>query len=247
MGMFDYIRCEYPLPGNAPAYAQDAAFQSKDMECFLNQYTISLDGRLLDSAGNEYEPGFTGVVNFYASNIIASGPGIYTRNGEDAYHLEYTATFVDGRLSEIKEIENRTERAAHVDLIHKNRKLPTPEEVEQWRAYQSKSRLGAELCLWWGGNVQAPYTVKVIVENQKGFVVQQENGEFEILDRGQLGTTLFDSLEEGKAYNEQRAARWEQERKEYEAAISETIKEGLIEQTQIEGRAGDEPVCGREG
>jgi hypothetical protein len=35
MGMFDNIRCEYPLPGNPPANAAELDFQTKDLESLL--------------------------------------------------------------------------------------------------------------------------------------------------------------------------------------------------------------------
>lgn len=45
MGMFDYIRCEYPLP--IPEM-QDRSFQTKFADwCYLDDYTITKDGRLI--------------------------------------------------------------------------------------------------------------------------------------------------------------------------------------------------------
>lgn len=43
MGMFDTIKCEYPLP---VARAQDQHFQTKDLDCCLNDYRLKLDGSL---------------------------------------------------------------------------------------------------------------------------------------------------------------------------------------------------------
>ncbi len=47
MGMFDTIYCEYPLPD---ARHQDLDFQTKNLECFLDTYTITVDGRLVRRA-----------------------------------------------------------------------------------------------------------------------------------------------------------------------------------------------------
>ena len=45
MGMFDYVRCRYPLPH---AECQDLSYQSKDTpEQGMQHYEITLDGNLL--------------------------------------------------------------------------------------------------------------------------------------------------------------------------------------------------------
>lgn len=44
MGMFDNIKCEYPLP---EAEAQDLHFQTKDFDCQMENYTITKEGRLV--------------------------------------------------------------------------------------------------------------------------------------------------------------------------------------------------------
>jgi hypothetical protein len=51
MGMYDYIKCEHPLPdGFDPSKIQ---WQTKDTyEQYLETYTISADGRLLYDAGH---------------------------------------------------------------------------------------------------------------------------------------------------------------------------------------------------
>lgn len=44
MGMFDYIICEYPLPHKE---VQDAQFQTKHLNCHMDNYTITKEGRLI--------------------------------------------------------------------------------------------------------------------------------------------------------------------------------------------------------
>ncbi|MGH7489484.1 MAG: hypothetical protein ACREMY_28365, partial [bacterium] len=44
MGLFDTIHCEYPLPD--PKH-QDLEYQTKDLDCLMDCYTITNDGRLL--------------------------------------------------------------------------------------------------------------------------------------------------------------------------------------------------------
>jgi hypothetical protein len=47
MGMFDTIYCEYPLPDARHQYLD---FQTKNLECLLDTYTITVDGRLVRRA-----------------------------------------------------------------------------------------------------------------------------------------------------------------------------------------------------
>lgn len=44
MGMFDRIKCEYSLPD---PLVQDEIFQTKSLDCLLDDYTITSDGRLI--------------------------------------------------------------------------------------------------------------------------------------------------------------------------------------------------------
>ena len=93
MGLFDWIRCDYPLPGEPlPQSVLDGGgLQTKDLDCGLLQYVITKDGVLNRALNDDETPltDFTGTVNFYGSNIVAYGPGTYTRDGEDAVSVEY--------------------------------------------------------------------------------------------------------------------------------------------------------------
>lgn len=97
MGMFDYIRCEAPLPDDAmPA---NSTFQSKDLDCNLDTYVITASGRLMvkpwrKDAGESAtirDAAHHGYLNFY----------VYT---EDKRRIEYRAKFTDGQLVEIKRV-----------------------------------------------------------------------------------------------------------------------------------------------
>jgi len=48
MGLYDYIRVEYALPGR-PEWAGD--FQTKDLDCCMDRFTITADGRFLRDDG----------------------------------------------------------------------------------------------------------------------------------------------------------------------------------------------------
>jgi hypothetical protein len=49
MGLFDEIKCNFPLPDltNEEAWVQDATFQSKSLDPSMDTYTITKEGRLL--------------------------------------------------------------------------------------------------------------------------------------------------------------------------------------------------------
>jgi hypothetical protein len=47
MGMFDELKCVYPLPDAA---VQDEVFQTKSFDCELTHRTITADGRLIRHA-----------------------------------------------------------------------------------------------------------------------------------------------------------------------------------------------------
>ena len=71
MGMFDYLRCEYPLPDEAPV----DGWQTKDTpNQVLEKYVITRDGRLVDSSGETLSD-FHGDVEFYQFNLRRSGTG----------------------------------------------------------------------------------------------------------------------------------------------------------------------------
>ncbi len=117
MGMFDYIKCEVPLPDG-----WTGELQSKDFDCEMVEHIISKDGRLMLERGHNEEvprnerpypdakPGtlesicgimrrvpkyedanFHGMVNFYGTD------------GKGGWH-EYNAKFTDGRLMSIEAV-----------------------------------------------------------------------------------------------------------------------------------------------
>lgn len=53
MSMFDYIRCEVPLPDG---FEGEPLFQTKDFECVLATHTIRNDGLYLDDGHYETVP-----------------------------------------------------------------------------------------------------------------------------------------------------------------------------------------------
>jgi len=126
MGMFDYVRCETPLPDG---FAGE--LQSKDFDCRMTEIVIRADGRLeiedwehesvpkAERPFPDAEPGsikalcgmwrranrrwrdlnFHGDFNFYGSEGRHGTP-------EYVWH-EYIARFTDGRLAYIRDVAER--------------------------------------------------------------------------------------------------------------------------------------------
>ena len=123
MGMFDYLRCEMPLPDKAP---KELEWQTKDLECGLEWYAIRENGQLVNRhirrelkpgapeapkewlseeyfewAGTWWEPkegpdepaDFTGAINFY------------TMDKATKQWWEFCAFIEDGHCFKIVQIE----------------------------------------------------------------------------------------------------------------------------------------------
>lgn len=93
MGMFNYLRCDLPLPEHGVGL-----WQTKDVgHLCLDYYRINADGQLLiEENGIGVEPGthlrdYTGVIHFYALNAKMEW-------------LEYRAEVLRGNCVEIRRI-----------------------------------------------------------------------------------------------------------------------------------------------
>ena len=127
MGMFDYLRCEAPLPDGF-----DGVCQTKDFECDMVTHRITRDGRLMltridrvetvpkaerpypdasdddfrSLAGSvryitsEHDANFHGLVNFYT--------GTGDRESGTWQWREYNAKFTDGKLVSIEQVSENT-------------------------------------------------------------------------------------------------------------------------------------------
>lgn len=98
MGMFDYLRCAYPLPDEAPA----GGWQTKDTPSqLLEEYVINADGRLVSQSG-EVLADFHADLEFYQSNVSGAGPDGYTTvDGLPYRGWTFVARFTDGRLTRL--------------------------------------------------------------------------------------------------------------------------------------------------
>jgi hypothetical protein len=215
MGMFDYIKCLYPLPGKNP-FGAEGEYQTKSLDSTLEIYTITEDGLLLGRDGSK-PLDYTGYVEFYASNVAGSGPGLYTPDGADAVAVDYRAKFLDGKLQEIEETSYSVEPALPAKQMRYEPEpdyVPIPEDLA--RAYvlwgslhrdskgyygQVLARSGNQLCL------------KVEGDGDGGFHCE---GDLELIDTRNWGRTLFLTEEDAFAHRDFRQAQLDRHVKEYE-------------------------------
>lgn len=100
MGMFDTIRCKYPLPD---ARHQDLEFQTKDLECLLGEYTITRSGRLVWHARRG---GWGGGPDRDIQWPLHGDIRIYTSvKSEDPSWVEYVVRFTHGQVEWIRPFE----------------------------------------------------------------------------------------------------------------------------------------------
>lgn len=116
MGMFDYVRCEVPLPDGFTG-----ELQTKDFACQMGAHVIRADGRLILAILNHTEevpladrpyPSAEGLLKWAGSvrpiwrHEDANFHGIVNFYGDDSdkrWH-EYNAKFTDGQLVEIVQV-----------------------------------------------------------------------------------------------------------------------------------------------
>lgn len=108
MGMFDWIRCEYPLP-DEPNGAS-IRFQTKDTpNQMLDEYRIDANGDLwvttCETEREERVTDFTGTINFYTSNLsggtLSSDGYVWVTEdgtGGPAISWYYTAHLLKGQV-----------------------------------------------------------------------------------------------------------------------------------------------------
>lgn len=119
MGMFDYVRCQMPLPEPPTPPLPTTFFQTKDTEqlsgqCYLENWSITADGRLIHHKPeylwepNEENDGFekyagalkttsvTDVVHQFHGDFC-----FYHRAANDEW-WEYVARFTDGLCTSIR-------------------------------------------------------------------------------------------------------------------------------------------------
>lgn len=96
MGMFDYIRCDVPLPDG-----YKGELQTKDLECDLTSYLINGEKRLValsyhDNYGAKHDLSCEDATDLNYHGILR----FYGVGPDDDWH-EYNAKFTDGVSVEI--------------------------------------------------------------------------------------------------------------------------------------------------
>lgn len=221
MGMFDNIICHYNLPGIPPAWIREGhPFQSKDLDCQMDTYTIAADGSF-------DEADYTGNLVFYTSNVVGAGPGLYTQNGEDAEDVEYTAKIVDGKLVSITETGRSSTPAFPV-----SKQIFAMNGVSAVARQTPKAALavGTRLYVLWGGQ-EVGYWVEVVHIGSRHICVVctskvdfHHAGNLELLDPRLRDHSFWDSEDEALGTRKQRKDSWDARRKEYEDFVAQRMK-----------------------
>lgn len=106
MGLFDYLRCEHPLPDG---FEGDLQYQTKDTPAqYLEDYRITLDGTLMyEPSGMLKTPAgpidFHGALEFYATNVCGTAQwGVITDDDDPPFSREYVALYDHGTLLKIE-------------------------------------------------------------------------------------------------------------------------------------------------
>lgn len=208
MGMFDSVKCDYPLPGTKLEFVKE--FQSKDFDCVLAEEKITEEGRL---KGRDH---FTGTITFYGSNIVSCGPtGQYTNQGEDAEIVTYEASFIDGQLNKIEQ----TQYERYPALA--SREMPHFDELRKGSELnEDASFLGQKLYVLWGGHDKG-YEAEVVYETDRELCVKNDKGRLELMHRCQIGRTIFKDAAEATADREYYREQIEREKAEYKRKLSE--------------------------
>lgn len=101
MGMFDTIRCEYPLRDKQ---FQKESFQTKSLECLLDEYKITKRGRLVlvgsgrrNKSDQIVDTEHHGDIRFYTS--------VGERDDGSYEWVEYEARFTEGTVKWIKRVD----------------------------------------------------------------------------------------------------------------------------------------------
>lgn len=118
MGMFDNLKCKYPLP-NYKALP-DELFQTKDTPSqFLDTYEIREDGTLWHEdydTEDHSDPNAKGVIKFIGSMTRINHRWEPVKNflgeirfyaGDDKSWIEFSSYFVDGKLNQIHLVKEK--------------------------------------------------------------------------------------------------------------------------------------------
>jgi hypothetical protein len=233
MGMFDYVKCSAPLPGEPPAFVGPGhRFQTKDLDCTLSEYEITADGRLVLAGtiwgkGSPPEPiEFHGVLDFYDSNCRGcSDRFTFTSHGEDGESVDYRATFDHGQLVAIVETGRTREPALPVAEMDRGMRQPTAAEITAEKVRQAEDLAGRAMFLLWGGmEIDSGEDVMVVADGGCQWAIRKADGQLEIVQRWQRDRILFDSREDAMRARDGGEAKLKRRRDRYAALMAEREK-----------------------
>ena len=153
MGMFDSIKCDYPLPITLEMVdwdidVQNLDFQTKDLENLLDEYIITPEGELLhiqhkrnwiddDSAflkgyfeitDTQIVPAnYHGIVNFYCYEDLPQKDGKYY-----TFDAEYEAKFIDNKLLSLELLDYKIEDNTKYHLDLKKKEGERKKKAKKW-------------------------------------------------------------------------------------------------------------------
>ena len=106
MGMFDYIKCEYPLPGASDELQdvlQSEMFQTKSFDCLMDVYNITKEGLL---TCRKYELDDNYDKEMFKEDVLIPYHGyIIFYTCLNTFWYEYSASFVFGKLEKIVQVK----------------------------------------------------------------------------------------------------------------------------------------------
>ena len=134
MGMYDNLKCKYPLPVEG---ANQLSYQTKSLDCTLDDYEIWEDGTLWHEeydTEDRSDPNAEGIDRFIgcATQINQRWVQMEKFIGEITFHeilgeehlnddawrcgwIEFSAYFVDGKIRELHLVEHRLPRKVGAD------------------------------------------------------------------------------------------------------------------------------------
>jgi hypothetical protein len=226
MGMYDNIICNFPLEGED---SKLSGWQTKDLQCLLETFTITEDGRLLNSEGKEDL--YTGFIDFYTSNWAAYAHGVsFTATGEDLRSVEYRAEFKNGTLLDLKKTRDESKPALPSSEFHKYKKekhvAKEPIDFTTWLGKKLYSpSLKKRFPTLFPDEDLGSYTYTVVYTDKEGVVGKDDNdGHLEIINELSYGSSVYDSWEHFQEV--------QQERERSERAAEDHFK-ALLEQRKV--------------
>lgn len=148
MGMFDDIKCEYPLPQpeEPKGFTGEIYFQTKDLECCLDKYQIREDGTLwIQTVEYEYPENVDnedlswGDIKLDIKEKMSRWDPVKTTrsinmhsaidgDGEYDYWIVYEVTFLDGKVIKTDLIKFEARPNAE-------RKRQKEEDIKKWKTW----------------------------------------------------------------------------------------------------------------